>query len=307
MVVLLSQVAAARARLTASYSVEAELVFVALVLVAWQAIRIPLEGSVAVSLDHSGSILRLEDALGLDVEASFIGRASEAGVVPVLAWLYANIHIPVLFSFMAAARLLAPERYPRLRTIFVVSFVPAIFVIGLYPLAPPRWLPSLGLGPTPTQADLATSGALFHNETAAAASQHFGFAVFVAAGAVWLFPRSPLASATIAYPVLVFLVVVCTGHHYVFDCVVGTLTVVFAAVCARQLHGRSNSSPAPRYATGTAAVALGYGLIAWGLVSVDVTEPASWRSITYAVVLAAGVAAVVSPRLGAKEAVLESG
>ncbi len=229
MVVLLSQVAAARARLTASYSVEAELVFVALVLVAWQAIRIPLEGSVAVSLDHSGSILRLEDALGLDVEASFIGRASEAGVVPVLAWLYANIHIPVLFSFMAAARLLAPERYPRLRTIFVVSFVPAILVIGLYPLAPPRWLPSLGLGPTPTQADLATSGALFHNETAAAASQHFGFAVFVAAAAVWLFPRSRLASATIAYPVLVFLVVVCTGHHYVFDCVVGTLTVVFAS------------------------------------------------------------------------------
>jgi PAP2 superfamily len=290
-----------------TYSVEAELAVVALVLVAWQALRIPLEGSVAVSLDHAGSVLRLEDALGLDVEASFIRRASEAGVVPVLAWLYANIHIPVLFAFMAAARLLAPQRYPRLRTIFVLSFVPAIVVIGLYPLAPPRWLPSLGLGPTPTQADLASTGALFHNETAAAASQHFGFAVFVAAAAVWLFPRSLLASATIAYPVLVFLVIVGTGHHYVFDCVVGTLTFLCAAVCARQLHGRSSGSAAPTYASGTAAIALGYGLIAWGLVSVDVTELANWRNITHAVVLAAGVAAVVSPRLGTKEAVLESG
>jgi hypothetical protein len=300
-------VAAVRARLTTSYSVEAELVFVALVILAWHAIRIPLEGSVSVSLDHAGSVLRLENALGLDIEASFIRRASEAGVVPVLAWLYANIHIPVLFAFMAAARLLAPERYPRLRTVFVLSFVPAIFVIGLYPLAPPRWLPSLGLGPTPTQADLGATGALFHNETAAAASQHFGFALFVAAAAVWLFPRSLLAAATIGYPVLVFLVIVCTGHHYVLDCVVGTLTFLFAAGCAWYLHGRANSRPVPPYTSGTAAVALGYGLIAWGLVSIDVTGLANWRNLAYAVVLAAGVAAVVAPRLAAKEAVPESG
>jgi PAP2 superfamily len=290
-----------------TYSVEAELVFVALVLVAWQALRIPLEGSVAVSLDHARSVLRLEHVLGIDIEASFISRASEAGIVPVLAWLYANIHIPVLFAFMAAARLMAPQRYPRLRTIFVLSFVPAVLVIGLYPLAPPRWLPSLGLGPAPTQADLATTGALFHNETAAAASQHFGFAVFVAAAAIWLFPRSRLASAAIAYPVLVFLVIVCTGHHYVLDCVVGTLTFVLAAMCARLLHGRSSDSPVGAYQTGTAAVALGCGLIAWGLVAVDVTKLAGWGNIAGVVVLAAGVAAVVSPRLGAKDAVAESG
>ena len=290
-----------------TYSVEAELAFVAIVLVAWQAIRIPLEGSVAVSLDHAASFLRIEDALGLDIEAALIARASESGIEPAFAWLYANIHIPVLFAFMAAARLVAPERYPRLRTIFVLSFVPAILVIGLYPLAPPRWLPSLGLGPTPTQADLASSGALFHNETAAAASQHFGFAVFVAAAAVWLFPRSRLAPAAIAYPVLVFVVIVCTGHHYVLDCVVGTLTFVVAAFCARILHGRSGDAAAAAYRSGTAAVALGCGLVAWGAVSLDVTELAGWGNLTDAIVLAAGVAAILSPRLGAKEAVTESG
>jgi PAP2 superfamily len=262
---------------------------------------------VAESLDHAQSVLRLEEALGLDVEASFIARASDAGIVPVLAWLYANIHIPVLFAFMAAARLLAPERYPRLRTIFVLSFVPAIFVIGLYPLAPPRWLASLGLGPTPTQADLETTGALFHNETAAAASQHFGFAVFVAAAAIWLFPRSRLASAAIAYPVLVFLVIVCTGHHYVIDCIVGTLTFAFAALCARALHGRSSGAAAAAYQPGTAAVALGCGLVAWGVVSLNLTQLASWSNIVDTVVLAAGIAAILSPRLGAKEAVTESG
>ena len=52
-----------------TYSVEAELVFVALVLLAWHAIRIPIEGDVTTSLAHADDVLRLERALSLDVRA----------------------------------------------------------------------------------------------------------------------------------------------------------------------------------------------------------------------------------------------
>ena len=172
------------------YSVEVELAFVALVLIAWQAARIPIEGSVGVSLAHARSVVGLEEALRLDVEPWLVGVAAGSALETALAWLYANVHLPVLFGFMVAFRVLAPDRYPRIRTTFVVSFLPAIFVIGLYPLAPPHWLPELGLGGPPTNAELTASGAVFHNTTAAAASQHFGFAVFVAATSIWLFPRS---------------------------------------------------------------------------------------------------------------------
>lgn len=293
--------------LTRCYSVETELAIVGLTLLAWHAIRIPLEGNVATSLAHADDVLRLEHVLSLDVEAWVIGLVSTSSVMATLTWLYANIHLPVLFGFVAAARLLAPDRYPRIRTTFVVSFVPAAIVIGLFPLAPPHWLPELGLGVPPSDAELtSTTGALFHNTTAAAASQHFGFAAFVAATAIWLFPRSRLAWLTLAYPVLVFFVIVGTGNHYVLDCVVGALTFVLAAAVAAVVHGHA-PAPARLQTSGIASIALGYALIAWGFVSLDLTELASWTNFfPDAFILAAGVAAVVTPRLGQKEPLAES-
>ena len=299
--------AAVSKTLRSCYSVDAELALVALVLLAWHAIRIPLEGSVEISLDHAEQVLRLEDTLSLDLEAWVIELVSSSPITAALTWLYTNIHLPILFGFMAAARLLAPDRYPRIRTIFVLSFLPAVLVIGLYPLAPPHWLPAFGFGVTPTQAELAEGTALFHNSTAAAASQHFGFAVFVAATSIWLFPRSRLAWATLAYPAIVFVVIVGTGNHYVVDCIVGTSTFALAAAAAALVHRAPRAAFAPARAGGVAGVALGYALIAWGFVSLDLTAPASWDNhFPDALVLVAGVTAVLATRLGAKEALAES-
>lgn len=305
MVVSPQQMAAVARAMRRCYSLEAELAIVAVVLLAWQAIRIPLEGDVATSLAHAESVLRLESALSLHLEGWLIGLVTTSTVADVLAWLYANIHLPVLFGFVAAARLLAPGRYPLIRTTFVLSFVPAVLVIGLYPLAPPHWLPEFGLGGPPSDAELAGAG-LFHNSTAAAASQHFGFAVFVAAASIWLFPRSRLAWATVAYPALVFVVIVGTGNHYVVDCVVGTTTFALAALVARFVHRDSSIAALPR-ASGAAGIAVGYGLIVWGFVSLDLTTLGTWeREVPYALVIAAGVACVVAPRLAAREPLPES-
>jgi hypothetical protein len=280
---------------------------VAVTLLLWHAIRIPLEGNVGISVEHARDVLHLEGLLSLDVESSVIRRVADTDVETALHWLYANIHLPVLFAFVAAARLLAPDRYPVLRTTFVASFIPAVLVIGLYPLAPPRWLPELGIGHPPADSELAGSTAtLFHNETAAAASQHFGFALFLAIASIWLFPRSRLAWMTLAYPVLVFLVVVGTGNHYVLDCVVGSATFVFAALIARRVHeGRLTGMSATPGALG---IALGYGLVVWGFVSFDLTSPLSRHNVfPEALVLAAGVAMVLAPRLAARGPVTEGG
>jgi PAP2 superfamily len=300
-------VAAVRRQLGTTYSVEVELALVALVLLAWHAVRIPLEGSVALSLDHSASILQLEDALALDIEASVIQRVSDTGVAPVLAWLYSNIHLPVLFGFVAAIRLLRPDQYPKVRTIFVLSFVPAVIAIAAYPLAPPRWLSQLGLGPAPREAELSSAGALFHNETAAAASQHFGFALFVAAVSLWLFPRSRFLWLALAYPALVFVVIVGTGNHYVIDCVVGALTFGIAAIAARFFHRTPADSGVTALSSGAPIAALGCGLVAWGLVSFDFTAPATWNNLSDALMLAIGIAAVLSPRFAIREPATEVG
>ena len=234
--------------------------------------------------------------VGIDVEAWLI--AATDGIAATLAWLYTNIHLPVLFGFVAAVRLLAPDRYPLLRTTFLLSFVPAALVIWLYPLAPPHWLPEFGFGVPPTDAELTnTSGALFHNTTAAAASQHFGFALFVAAASIWLFPRSILAWATIAYPVLVFVVIVGTGNHYVVDCVVGALDLRPRRRNRLEARARSETTPCRLAQTGgIASIAIGYALVAWGFVSLNLTSPTSADNVFHLAVLAVGVAAVVAPR-----------
>ena len=224
-----------------------------------------------------------------------------------MEWLYANIHLPVLFGFLAAARLLAPARYPAVRTTFMVSFVPAACVIGLFPLAPPRWLPEFGLGVPPTDVELTdTTGALFHNVTAAAASQHFGFAVFLFATSIWFFPRSWLAWTTLAYPVLAFVVIVGTGNHYVVDCLVGTLTFVIAALVAWLVHRPMMFTSTQSQPSAVVSVAVGYVLVVWGFVSFELTMPSDPHSISDLLALAAGAVLVGAPRLSAKEAIAET-
>ena len=293
-----------RRRLRSCRSVEAELAIAGLVLLAWQALRIPLEGHVGVSLDHAADVLRFERALSIDIEGSVIDRVSGSDLEPALGWTYRNVHLPVLFAFLAAVRLSRPGHYPFVRTVFVLSFVPALLVIWLFPLAPPRWLTGLGLGPAPSDSELGAGGALFHNETAAAASQHFGFALFVAVVSLWLFPRSRVAWVAAAYPALVFLVIVGTGNHYVLDCVVGSMTFALAAVAALVIHGRvSDRALAPQPSAAIAAA--GYGLVAGGLVTLHLTALTSWSNVAGVLELAAGIALIASSRLESVEPLAE--
>src|SRR4051812_28398534 len=227
------------------HSFRIEMAFLVLVIVAWQAIRVPLEGRVDLAVAHGRSILGLENDLSLHVEPTLIRFGQYPLVGSLLRVAYTNLHIPALFAFFAFVYAMAPHRYPFLRSVFVLSFLPAVFVIGLYPTAPPRWMPEIGLGVPPAQEQLTgTLPALLQNSTAAAASQHFAVSVLVGVGALWLFPRSPFAWLVALYPLLIFVVIVGTGNHYVFDCVVGAATLVFGVVVARWLHGTPLADPA---------------------------------------------------------------
>ena len=105
---------------------------------------------------------------------------------------------------------------------------------------------------------------------------------------------------------LVFVVIVGTGNHYVLDCIVGALTFVFAAAVAAVVHGHA-PAPARLQTSGIASIALGYALIAWGFVSLDLTELGSWDNLVDVLVLAAGFASpALTPRLGEKEPLTET-
>ncbi len=244
-----------------------EMALLGLVIGVWELVRMPLEGPLPLSLAHARDWLAVEHVLRLDLEASLIRLAHRADAVDLLHWGYLNLHLPVLFGFMALACLLAPERYPMLRSAFVLAHVPALIVIGLYPLAPPRWVAGM---PFAVPAPDGLNGPM-HNATAAAASLHVGYPLFIAASTVWLAsPRPRLAWLAFAYPALVFVIVVGTANHYTLDAIVGGLCIAVGFAAARLLNGparahwtaRSKRSrePAPPLAVALLA-ATGYACV----------------------------------------------
>jgi hypothetical protein len=286
----------ARLRAVAStrYSVGREMALVAAVIVTWQLVRIPLEGSVATALRHAHEVLDFERVVHIDVEPTVIALAAGNELGHAIGWAYGDIHIPALVAFMSAACLLAPERYPILRTTFVLAFVPAALVIGLFPLAPPKWLSELGLGPAPAQEALTGTFTTFAgNSTAAAASQHFGYAFFIAAASLWLWPRAPAAWATLAYPVFVFVVIVGTANHYVLDCIVGALAFVFGAACAVGLHRGAAREPTRPLTLEALSRIAGFTVIAWAVESIEAANITNWRVVAPRVlVVACGIVAI---------------
>src|SRR5262249_47027587 len=94
------------------YSLAAEMAILLAVVVVWQAVRIPLAGSVPEALAHARDWVEAERALGVDIEPSLIRFVHERDDLHHLAELfYSNLDPTVVFGFFAAARLLAPLRY----------------------------------------------------------------------------------------------------------------------------------------------------------------------------------------------------
>jgi hypothetical protein len=273
---------ALRSRLLAPARLEVDLLLIVGLLMAWTVVRIPLEGSATLAMDNARSLLSVERALHLDVEASVIDGAQ--GVRQFLVFAYEHVHLPLLFGFLALARLAAPARYPLLRLTLFLSFVPAVLLIGLIPVAPPRWLPELGSAGPPTDAELTgTTAELLQNSTAAVASQHFAYAFLIAAGSLWLWPRSPLARIAVLYPLFVFVVILGTANHYVLDCLVGALTICFGAA-ATALIAAGVPRPAPRPAPTATVVGLAGAAV---LLASNGVITASVLAVTIVVALAA--------------------
>jgi PAP2 superfamily len=218
-------------------SAPGEAAIVATVLLLWQAIRVPIEGGSTQALSHARTWERLHHRLGLSsVQNRVINLVHHHVLLDVARWSYSNIHVFSIFAFMVAVRLAAPSRYPTVRSAFVLLHVPALIAIAAYPLGSPSWLPHppQWAGHTPLLGGGWSAG--LRNQTAAVASEHFGYAVLIASVTLWLAPRKGIAAPVLLYPPFVFMVIVGTGHHFPLDAVVGSACVALGLSIAVRLH-----------------------------------------------------------------------
>jgi hypothetical protein len=218
----------------------------------WKVARGLVEGDPQTAVANARRWHGFEGDLHLDVEASAIHAAHGIGVDGLLRTAYTWLHYPMITLFLAAALLCAPRRFPPLRTAFLLGHVPALLLIALVPMAPPRWLPELPYAEGVPSADALARQGRLANETAALVGFHVGYATFVAAGTIWL-ARGRLRFLTLAYPAFVLIVVLGTGNHYLLDGLVGILCFGVGAAGAWALHrprtweplGKATTRPQP--------------------------------------------------------------
>src|SRR3954470_816266 len=204
---------------------------------AWRHARGAVNGSIGLSFSHARDLVSAERSLGLLIEPSVQHWAVSAGwPAEVARWGYANLH------FKGSCLMLA-ILYFRYRGSFgfvrnAVFAAMAISVIGyaLFPTAPPRFLPELGLDPSSSVTGntplLSHPGDALFNPFAAVPSMHVGLSVILAWSLATLVRQPVLRGLLFAYPLLMTFVVVASGNHFWLDAAFGLVTAALAVGAA---------------------------------------------------------------------------
>lgn len=207
------------------------------------------ESAPAEGMANAIRVIALERRLRLDwegwVQASVLAHPL---VIRAANWYYVAGFLPVLIGSGLLAAIRAPEVFYRWRRVFAASLFLALVGFGLFPLAPPRLLPSeYGYADTllrygPHYYGNAAGSSLFNaygsipslvNLYAAMPSMHVAWSMIAGILFAAAFHRRGWAMALGAvHPAIMAFAVVVTGNHYILDVLAGLLVLAAATMLA---------------------------------------------------------------------------
>jgi hypothetical protein len=235
-------------------------------------------GSLASALSNAKQIVSAERFLGIYWEHGIQHAFLNAD------WFIAfwNIYYGTIHFVMPVVALVwmyrkAPERYVRWRNTLVIMFGLAVLCFWLYPLDPPRLMPSAQFGFVDTAAKYYNFGpqvksafangyptartiAQFGNPFAAMPSFHVGWSTWSVL-ALWPLIRRRWAKALLVlYPLTIIFCIVVTANHWILDAVGGwvVLGLGYSAALGIEALQRTVRAGRPRAAdAGTASLRSG--------------------------------------------------
>jgi hypothetical protein len=188
---------------------------------------------------HADWIIDLEQSAHVAIEGS-VQHALNAGVA---SWLLSNVYLAAQLVVLPATLIWLYHRarpvYRALRNTVIATWLIAVPIFALFPVAPPR-LDGIGIADTVSrQAGVGLTGrsTLFYNPFAAAPSLHVGFAFAIAIAAAAALHATWAKALALLWGPLVTLAVLATGNHFVFDVAAGLL-VTAAGFAAGRLVAR---------------------------------------------------------------------
>jgi hypothetical protein len=212
---------------------------------AWRYARGAVDGGMEISFSHARDLVSAESSLGLLFEPSVQRWAVDWGwPAEVGRWGYANLHFKGSCLMLAILYFGYRGSYGFVRNAVLAAMAISVIGYALYPTAPPRFLPELGLDPSSAVTGntplLSSPGDPLFNPFAAVPSMHVGLSVILAWSLAMLVRPQLLRVAFFAYPLLMTYVVIASGNHFWLDAVLG-LVCAALAVGVAMLLARLNS------------------------------------------------------------------
>jgi membrane-associated phospholipid phosphatase len=212
---------------------------------AWRHARGAVDGSMGLSFSHARDLVSAERSVGLLIEPSVQHWAVDAGwPAEVARWGYANLHFKGSCLMLGIIYFGYRGSFGFVRNAVFCAMAISVLGYALFPTAPPRFLPELGLDPSSSVTGnnplLSNPGDPLFNPFAAVPSMHVGLSVILAWSLAMLVRPRPLKAVLFAYPLLMTYVVIASGNHFWLDAVFGLICAALAT-CAAMLLARLNS------------------------------------------------------------------
>ncbi|MGW2765981.1 bifunctional glycosyltransferase 87/phosphatase PAP2 family protein [Streptomyces sp. NPDC001275] len=233
-----------------------ELLLIRVTYAAYQQVRLAatggtISGGRARAEQHGHEILSLERFLHIDIE-----HAVNHAVVK-MGWLrnffdfyYESFHFAVPLTVLGVLCWRRPVDYRWARAALGFATVLALVGFWLYPLAPPRLMPTLGIIDTVhgvqdfSQPDYGTLTSLT-NQYAAMPSLHFGWSLWCGVVIAVVAPKRWMKALGLLHPLFTVSAIVATGNHWVLDAVGGAIVVGAGFALTYLLSGpRAVAAPA---------------------------------------------------------------
>ncbi|MFF9121780.1 bifunctional glycosyltransferase 87/phosphatase PAP2 family protein [Streptomyces sp. NPDC014889] len=213
-----------------------ELLLIRVTYAAYQQVRLAatggtISGGRARAERHGDEILSIERFLHIDIE-----HAVNHAVVKI-GWLrdffdfyYESFHFVVPLTVLGVLYWRRPVDYRWARAALGFATLLALVGFWLYPLAPPRLMPALGIIDTVhgvqdfSQPDYGTLTALT-NQYAAMPSLHFGWSLWCGVVIAVVAPKWWMKALGLLHPLCTVSAIVATGNHWVLDAVGGAIVV----------------------------------------------------------------------------------
>lgn len=198
-------------------------------------------GSTKDAVANAYDVVRVEQTAGLFHEEAF--QSTLKGLHDFLSAYYMLGFAPLIGGVIVWLALTQADLYRELRTVLLLSIGIATVAFVLFPTAPPRLVPELGITDTVGLSghDTGSFAGIRFNPCAAVPSMHVGWSLLVGLYGLRAASRPALRAFFLAHPALMAVAVTATGNHYFLDSLAGIGVALIALAAVR----RSRWVPAP--------------------------------------------------------------